>query len=189
MPDTWTSGLRPTGQRKLGEYNVAKALRAIGRKDLVMQMRRDFFKITTAGATGLVLAKARKAFAEWPSSGSMAINPDISNMRVVACYDTGMVPTAPTTMTFSAQNAAVDTARVQANMDAMAIQLAEKCTPDEAWRTIFRSSTPWASTIVAIKISAAEAKNMARLAVVDKFCRVLNGFGVPAGNISIYDGR
>ena len=46
---------------------------------------------------------------------------------------------------------AVDTARVQANLDAMAMALAGKCTPDEAWKTIFRSSRPWATTVVAIR--------------------------------------
>ena len=154
-----------------------------------MHKRRDFFKLTGAGAAGLVWLRARPARAAWPASGSMAINPDISNMRVVGLVDTAMVPSTPTSMTFAAQNTAVDTARVAANLDTMAMALAQKCTPDEAWKTIFRSSRAWSSTVVAIKINTAESKNMARVAVVDKLCRVLNGFGVPAANIFLYDGH
>jgi len=153
----------------------------------MQKQRRDFFKLTAVGATGLVLARTNRAFAAWPASGTMAINPDISNMRVVGLVDTAMVPTAPSAMTFAAENTAVDAARVAANLDAMAMALAGKCTPDEAWKTIFRSSRPWSSTVVAIKINTAESKNMARVAVVDKLCRVLNGFGVPAANIFLYD--
>ena len=154
-----------------------------------MQKRRDFLKLTAAGATGLTLVRASDAFAAWPSSGTMAINPDISNMRVVGLVDPAMVPTTPSTMTLAAQNTAVDTARVQANLDAMAMALAGKCTPDEAWKTIFRSSRPWATTVVAIKLNSAEPKNSPRVAVVDKLCRVLSGFGVPSANIFLYDGH
>ena len=46
--------------------------------------RRDFLKITTVGATGLALTRSTPARAAWPSSGTMEINPAISNMRVVA---------------------------------------------------------------------------------------------------------
>jgi anaerobic selenocysteine-containing dehydrogenase len=54
----------------------------------MQKQRRDFLKITAAGAAGLALAKADKAFAAWPSTGTLAVNPTISNMRVVSCYDT-----------------------------------------------------------------------------------------------------
>jgi hypothetical protein len=96
---------------------------------------------------------------------------------------------APSAMTFAAENAVVDTARVHANMDAMAMQLANAATPDEAWKAIFRSGKPWSSTRVAIKINVIESRNMARLAVIEKFCRVMTGFGVPADSIIIYDGN
>jgi len=105
--------------------------------------RRDFLKITAAGAAGLALARADKVFAAWPTSGTLAVNPTIDNMRVVACVDTKMLKTALTSMTFAAENAAVDTARVQANMDAMAMQLANQTTADAAWKAIFRSSKAW----------------------------------------------
>jgi len=149
--------------------------------------RRDFLKIATAGATSAVLGRGGHAFAAWPGSGTMEINPAISNLRVVALVDPAMIPTTPSTMTLATQSSALDAARVGANLDAMAMALSQKCTPDEAWRTIFRSSRPWSSTVVAIKINTAESRNMARVAVVDKVCRVLNGFGVPAANIFLYD--
>jgi len=155
----------------------------------MQKQRRDFLKITAAGAAGLALARADRAFAAWPSSGSLAVNPTISNMRVVACVDAKMLKTALTSMTFAAENTAVDSARVQANMDAMAMQLANETTADAAWKAIFRSSKPWASTKVAIKVNTIEPKNMARIAVVEKFCKIMAGFGVPGANIVIYDGN
>jgi hypothetical protein len=154
----------------------------------MQKQRRDFLKITAAGAAGLALARTNRAFAAWPSTGTLAVNPNISNMRVVACYDTKMM-TTPTSTTFAPENAAVDSARVQANMDAMAMQLANQPTADAAWKAIFRSGKAWASTRVAIKVNTIEPMNMARLAVLQKFCTVFAGFGVPAANIIIYDGN
>ena len=155
----------------------------------MQNQRRDFLKMTAAGAAGLALARAGKAHAAWPSTGTLDVNPTISNMRVVACYDTKMMTGTPTAMSFAAENAAVNTAQVQANMDAMAMQLANQTTADAAWKAIFRSSKAWASTKVAIKVNTIEPKNMARLAVIQKFCTILTGFGVPAANIIIYDGN
>jgi hypothetical protein len=155
----------------------------------MQKQRRDFLKMTAAGTVGLALIRADKAHAAWPSTGSLAVNPNISNMRVVSCVDTLMMKSTPTTMSFAAENAAVDACRVQANMDAMAMQLANTTTPDAAWKAIFRSSKAWASTIVAIKVNTIEPKNMGRIAVVQKFCSVLAGFGVPPANIIIYDGN
>jgi len=151
--------------------------------------RREFLKLTTAGAAGLALVKGKPAFAAWPASGKQEINPDISNMRVVACNDSTMMKSKPSAMTFDAENAAVDTARVHADMDAMAMALAEAATAEEAWKVIFRSSRPWPSTRVAIKINVVEARNMARLAVIERFCKLFVGFGVPASNIIIFDGN
>jgi len=154
----------------------------------MQKQRRDFLKITAAGAAGLALARADRAFAAWPASGTLAVNPNISNMRVVACYDTKMMGT-PASTTFAAENAAVDSARVQANMDAMAMQLANQSTADAAWKAIFRSSKAWASTKVAIKLNTLEPRNMARVAIVQKFCNILSGFGVLPANVIIYDGQ
>jgi hypothetical protein len=159
-------------------------------KDLFMQkQRRDFLKITAAGAAGLALARTHKAFAAWPSSGTLAVNPTISNMRVVGCVDTKMMKSTPAQTTFAAENAAVDSARVQANMDAMAMQLANQSTADAAWKAIFRSSKDWAATKVAIKINSLEPANTAHIAIVQKFCTILAGLGVPPANIIVYDGQ
>jgi hypothetical protein len=57
------------------------------------QERRDFLKLTAVGATGLALARGGRVFAAWPASGTMEINPAISNMRVVGLVDAAMVPT------------------------------------------------------------------------------------------------
>lgn len=153
------------------------------------KQRRDFLKLATVGTAGLAWLRTRPAMAGWPGSGNIAINPKISNMRVVACNDSAMMKNTPTSMSFASENAAVDAARVQANMDAMAIQLTEAASADDAWKTIFRSGKPWPSTIVAIKVNTIEPKNMARVAVIEKFCRIMVGFGVPAANIFIYDGN
>jgi hypothetical protein len=155
----------------------------------MQQPRRDFLKLTTAGAAGLVLTGSRRAHAAWPSSGKLDINPAISNMRVVACVDTAMMKSTPTSMAFATQNAAVDYARVQANMDNMAMTLADKTTADEAWKTIFRSGKDWASTVVAIKVNAGEAQNTARLAVLQKFSNLFVGWGVKPENFILYDGH
>jgi hypothetical protein len=158
-------------------------------KDLFMQkQRRDFLKITAAGAAGLALARANRAFAAWPSTGTLAVNSTISNMRVVGCVDTKMMKSTPQT-TFAAENAAVDSARLQANMDAMAMQLAQVDTADAAWKAIFRSGKDWAATKVAIKINSLEPANAAHIAIVQKFCTVIAGLGVLPANIIVYDGQ
>jgi hypothetical protein len=156
---------------------------------LMQKQRRTFIKLSAAGAAGLTLLRTNRAFAAWPSSGKLEINPKISNLRVVACNDSAMMKSTPKTTDFSGENTAVDSARVQANMDAMAMSLAQETTPDAAWKAIFRSSKPWESTLVAIKINVIEPRNMPRIAVIEKFCRLFAGFGVPAGNIIVYDGN
>ncbi len=103
--------------------------------------RRDFLKMTAAGAAGFALLRTDNAFAAWPATGTMAVNPNISNTRVVSCYDKSMMKSTPAA-SFAAENAAVNTAQVQANMDAMAMQLANQPTADAAWKAIFRSSKP-----------------------------------------------
>ena len=151
--------------------------------------RRTFLKVTTAGATGLILTRGGRAFAAWPTTGNLAVNPNISNLRVVGLVDTTMMKSTPTTMTFAAENAVVDAARVAANMDAMAMSLANAATADSAWKAIFRSSKPWNQTLVAIKVNTIEPRNMARLAVIQKFCQVLAGLGVTPANTVVYDGN
>ena len=151
--------------------------------------RRDFLKITTVGATGLALGRANHAYAAWPSSGTTDLNPAIPNMRVVACVDKAMVKSVPSPMTFENQNAGIDNAQVQANMDAMAMTLANKSTPEEAWKTIFSSSKDWPSTVVAIKVNGGEGKNTAHLAILQKLSNMFVGWGVKPANFIVYDGH
>jgi hypothetical protein len=156
--------------------------------------RRDFLKTAAAGAAGAVaLSTLRmdRAFAQttggWTTG--MQVNPNIDNKRVVYCFDTKMLTSTPGT-SFTAQNAAVDEAKVAANLDQMAMQLAQKTTAKEAWAAIFRSSKPWASTKVAIKTNAILGTNgnHPRVAVIKKICDVfVDQFGVPPGNIVLYD--
>jgi hypothetical protein len=150
--------------------------------------RRDFLKITAVGATGLVLTNTRVARAGWPSSGKIDINPNISNLRVVGCVDTTMTTGVPKSMEFAVQNAAVNSARVQVDMDAMAMALAQKDTPEDAWKTIFRSSKDWASTVVAVKVNAVESKQTAHLAILKRLSDLFIGWGVQPKNFIVYDG-
>jgi hypothetical protein len=161
----------------------------------MQKQRRDFLKITAAGAAGLALTRrAERAFAAWPSTGSLAVNPTIDNMRVVACYDPQMMQKAGATSDYDAEQKLVDSCQVQANMDAMAMQLANQTTADAAWRAIFRTSKPgtgataWAATKVAIKVNGIAPQNMASAAVLQKFCSIFTGFGVLPTNIFVYDG-
>ncbi len=155
--------------------------------------RRSFITSSVAGAAGLSLANpsvsslcaAAQKNAAW--TNKMAINPDISNMRVVCFHDEKMC-TTPTSSVFTVVNAAVDSDRVGANMDEMAKQLAQKPTADEAWKTIFRSSKPWDQTKAAIKVNAV-MPNLPRAAIVKKITDVLFGFGVQPANIVVYDGH
>ena len=151
------------------------------------KQRRDFLKITAAGAAGLALSKADRAFAAWPGTGTMPVNSAIDNMRVVACYDPQMMQPF-TQAVYATEQKLVDSCQVQANMDAMAMQLAQVATADAAWKAIFRSGKAWPSTKVAIKINGIEPRVMASVAVIEKFCNVFTGLGVLPANIFIYDG-
>jgi hypothetical protein len=151
--------------------------------------RRNFIKITAAGAAGLSVAEVTPLFAK--TAQWKAINPAISNMRVVCCHDTTMLAAAtPTSFTFDTTNNAANAAKIEANLDLMAMSLAQKTTAAEAWQTIFQkpAAKTWAQVKVAIKINVINSFNQPRVAIVGKICKVLNGFGVPAVNIVVYDG-
>src|SRR5512138_1611258 len=144
----------------------------------MQQHRRDFIKLTTAGAAGLMLARPGRALAAWPASGKLQINPAIDNMKVVACVDPAMMKSKPSSMKVAAINTASDYARIKANMDAMAMELAGKGCPEDAWKTIFRSSKPWADTLVAVKVNAGSEGCIARLAVLQKFSDIFLAWGM-----------
>lgn len=156
--------------------------------------RRRFLKASAAGATGAVAVgvaprMARGATSEWHDG--MQIHPSIDNLRVVSCHDPEMAASTPSTWDFASQNDAIDTERVQANMDEMAKSLAQSDDADSAWGMILRKppSKAWNQVSAAIKVNCIHPPNMPRIAIVDKVCRELMRIGVPAGNIVVYDGR
>ena len=159
------------------------------------QKRRDFLKTAvagTAGAVGLGALRIERVVAQTTGGwvAGMQVNPAIDNKRVICCHDTTMLTTTPANTSFTSQNAAVDAAKVAANLDEMAMQLAQKTTAADAWSTIFRSSKPWASTKVAIKTNAILGTNgnHPRAAIIKKICDVfIDQFKVPVANIVLYD--
>ncbi len=158
--------------------------------------RRDFLKTSAAGTAGIMAVSAPRAKTGSVPGGAwspgMQITPDIDNLRVAVCHDPEMLTERPTVYVnaLEDQNKVVKTDVLRANMDQMAMVLAQKSTADEAWRTIFRKpeSKTWAQVRVAIKPNCLETRMMPRVAVLRKLIDVLHGFGVPYENIVIYDG-
>lgn len=158
--------------------------------------RRSFIKSTMEGVAGMTLAGgAIKSAIAKPAQQSgfawtdkMPINPDIDNMRVICMHDPKMAGD-PSSSSYEAQNKVVDDQRVRENMDKMAMHLTGKRDPDEAWRTIFRSSKPWEESKVIIKLNCVESKMLARFSVVKKIVDVLIDFGVQPKNIVMFDGQ
>jgi hypothetical protein len=158
--------------------------------------RRDFLKtaaVGAAGAMGLGALKFDRAVAQSAGASAwvngMAINPAIDNRRVICCNDPKMLTVTPKDTSFTTTNAAVDPAVVAANLDQMAMQLAQKTTATEAWSTIFRSSKPWASTRVAMKTNGigGTTTNRPKWAIYKKLCDVLINLGAQPANIILYD--
>jgi hypothetical protein len=152
--------------------------------------RRDFLTTTAIGVGGLAYAGSYISFnKEYKGAwiNGMQINPDIDNFRVVNCTDPAMIKADPTKWDFVSQNAPVVAERVRANINAMACTLAQKATPDEAWKAIFRKPVEksWSEVKVAIKPNASGG-NVTRVAVIDTLCTALIGLGVRPENIAMY---
>lgn len=161
----------------------------------ISKTRRDFLK-TSMGAAAAALMTNTIDAAQLSRPKARIINPAIDNLRVVCCHDPDMVTGNPTIYTtISGQNEPVVVEKVQANIDQMAMALAEKPTPQEAWATIFQkpASKEWSEVKVAIKANCKtlsdrdDPMNNPRLAVLDKVCKALNELGVPFQNIIIFD--
>jgi hypothetical protein len=162
--------------------------------------RRNFLKLSAAGTAGLALLNTEKTFAKttaWPTNGTkLAINPNISNTRVISCLDPTMLTTqTPPGYTFAQQIALVNETKVLSNLDLMAIKLATSTanpnpTAAQAWALIFQKPTAkaWNAVKVAIKINCINMENMPHLAILKKLSTVLTGLGVAATNIFVYDG-
>lgn len=160
-----------------------------------LRSRRSFLKTAAASAAGLAVAgpAVKSVLGKTEATGwtnGMAINPNIDNLRVVCMVDSAMITNAKlASYSLDTYTAATSRTQILSNMDKMAMSLAQKTTAADAWSTIFQkpASKTWAQVIVAIKINTCSTVNMARIAVVEKVCTVLNGLGVPGANISIYD--
>jgi hypothetical protein len=158
-----------------------------------LQKRRDFLKTAAAGAIGISALNFDKIFAS-PAGGwvnGMQVNPAIDNKRVICCHDTKMLTNAPANMSFASQNSAVNAAVVAANLDQMAMNLAQKTTAADAWSTIFRkpAAKEWSAVRVAMKANGIGGSdtNRPRVAIYKKICDVLIGLGVQPSNIILYD--
>jgi hypothetical protein len=160
------------------------------------QSRRDFLKHSSIAAAGLAAATAgvQKVFSR--SSGftpGMQINPAIDNLRVVACRDPSMENSNPLKWDTVTQNGVVNGQKVSDVMDAMARALSQKTDTLAAWQTILRKpdAKTWQNVQAAIKVNCSgldlTTGHHPRAAIIDKICRVLNGFGVPFSSITIYD--
>jgi hypothetical protein len=155
--------------------------------------RRNFLKTGIGSAAAIITG--RKTWSRPLATAQKVINPEIDDLSVVCCKDPGMVTGNPLRWnTIADQNEFVVTEKVQRNMDGMAMALAQKSTPEEAWATIFQKPAhkQWNEVKVAIKANcktrSGVPKNNPRLAVLDKTCKALNGLDIPFSNIIIYDG-
>ena len=150
--------------------------------------RRRFLELSTATA-GAVAGSGLATPALGKTAAFRQINPAIPNSKVVCCIDPGMVTKPSAVFPFSAQVDAVDNARVQTNMDGMAMALTGKTTAGEAWATIFRrGSKEWSQIKVAIKVNCQADQTSATPSVIGGVCRGLIGLGVKPANIFFYDG-
>lgn len=163
----------------------------MGRK--IVKTRRDFLKASVG--TAAIIATKKIGAAKQPLPDRKIINPAIDNLRVVCCHDPNMVTGTPANWnTIADQNEYAVVEQIQGNIDRMAMALAEKSTPGEAWETIFQkpATKEWPDVKVAIKVNAKTRsgipKNNPRLAAIDKICKAINGLGVPMKSIIIYDG-
>jgi hypothetical protein len=156
--------------------------------------RRTFLKTSTLAAAGLATAAGSPQNVLAKKSGwsnGMRINPDIDNLRVVACRDPNMENEKPLKWDQATQNKVVNAAAVSINMDAMACALTQLADAGKAWASLLRKpdSKSWKDVKAAIKVNcAAQPLGMhPRAAIIDKLCKVLNGFGVSYQNITLYD--
>ncbi len=153
--------------------------------------RRSFLASTTASAAFIFAGNTFKTVYAFnkTSSGTVQINDEIDNLRVICCHDTSMITGTPNS-SFSSQNSCIDSDQVSRNLDLMAVKLSQKETADLAWQTIFRKplSKTWDQVKCAIKVNCICRYNMPRIAIINKICQVLIAQGVSPSNIVIYDG-
>jgi Domain of unknown function (DUF362) len=158
------------------------------------QSRRSFLKASVASAAGIAVASGltKSAIArEAAWTTGMRINPLIDNLKVVSCKDTTYLTKVPTSWGFSTVNSDVDSGRVAANMDAMAVALTGAATAAAAWAMIFQKPTTkatWSLVKVAFKVNCIEPNLMPKIAMINKVALELYKIGVPYANMIVYDG-
>jgi hypothetical protein len=148
-------------------------------KDQIQEGRRDFLKASAAGAAGLAISGASTGMAATSSSAGawtdgMQVHPTINNLRVVCAHDARLANI----------NTYNDDAVANELMDKLAVALAQKHTPDEAWASIFRkpASKTWAQVKVGLK-AAFEGLSFTMF----KMAKELNKLGVPYTNMYYFD--
>src|SRR5210317_1125049 len=144
--------------------------------------RRNFLKMSAASAVagGLAVSKssaAKKALAAKAAwEDGMQINPDIDNTRVVFCHDPSMENGYPSDWgSIEDNDKKVDNPKIMENLDKLAMALAEKGSPEQAWSTIFQqpAGKEWSEVKAAIKVNGREEKCAPHLSVVIKVCEEL----------------
>jgi hypothetical protein len=159
------------------------------------QSRRNFLKASTAAGALLAQGGLHKVFSA-PSAGwtnGMQVNPLIDNLRVAYASDpvvgTGHMLKGTTYSNWAnAQGNSIDQIVVTANMGKLAMALAKKSSPDEAWAAIFQkpSGKTWDKVTAAIKVNAYATLNPS-IGVVNTLVQALHGVGVPYANITLFD--
>jgi hypothetical protein len=160
--------------------------------------RRKFLK-SSALAAGAVAAQGAlgTTWGSTPASGGWKngtqINPAIDNLRVAYVRDATvgaghMIKAASYTSWANAQTKSIDQTVVSANMDKLAMALARKSTPAQAWATIFQkpAAKTWDKVTAAIKVNAYATLNPSA-GVVNTLVQALHGLGIPYANITIFD--
>lgn len=154
--------------------------------------RRQFLKGSAASVAGIVAASGLSSNASaatpWPVTGVLQHNPYIDNLRVVHIVDTTMLYTANYNNFSDANKTGINHVQVKANMDKLACALARKESVTEAWATIFRKpdAKTWAQTKMAMKVNAVGGFSPCASAVA-RMCEVLNSFGMPYSNMTLFD--
>ena len=159
--------------------------------------RREFLTLSAGGAAALAIAgpgvKSVLGATNAAWTPGTPINPAIDPRKVVYCQHNAttnkMMLNPSAVSTFAVQNAALDSALIKSNMDAMAKTLTGKAKAAEAWATIFMNPTAktWSQVKVFMKVNGTIETIMPHIPVVSKVCEELINLGVPGSNITIAD--
>jgi len=167
----------------------------------ISESRRNFLKTSAVGAAGLMVAGPllKKASAanintNLVNLSATQINQSVDNLRVAFITDATMVRSNnyPGWDSFNDSANATTGANytaVKSNMDKLACSLANTSNVNTAWAALLKipASKTWATAKAAIKVNAF-AGDHPSVPIVARVVEVLVGFGMPAGNICLFDG-